>query len=205
MTEHEILSIEDDADRADAAAAFLDRQPPNPSFLNALIRDRYDVIRAEVLDFALIGRLRLERATLRDLAQKESSQIVRGRLKLYLMLLGFDEEVALIESRTFEDAGRRDEPWDRGCRYIARRDGKSLLALSILLFDDDYGVAETSLDLMLLLAIGIHRKILQGLLEAATYVSEVKISKARLDTAYRLLASEKPPQSSLAEIRVQLS
>ncbi len=205
MTEHEILSIDDDADRADAVAAFLDRQQPSHRFLNALIKDRYDVIRAEALDCAIVGGISLDRVTLAELAMKEAEPIVRGRLKLYLMLFSFVEEAALIEGRGFQDAGSRDEPWEQACRYFAHRDGESFLAFSRLLFADDYGVAETSLDLMLLLSIGMHRKMLKALLEAAAYLSELRISKARLDAARQMLATESPPASNMAEIRAQLS
>jgi hypothetical protein len=121
------------------------------------------------------------------------------------MLFGFVEEVALIESRRFQDTGSRDEPWCKGCRYFSNRDGKSFLALSSLLFEDDYAVAETSLDLLLLLSIGIHRQILKALLDSATYLSEFRISQARLDSARRMLETENPPASSITEIRAQLS
>lgn len=205
MTEEEILLIKDDADRADAVAAFLESAEPTPSFLNALAKDRYDVIRADALDCAITGAVSLDRDILGALAREEVAPLVRGRLKLYLTLSQMDEEAALIGDRVFADWGKRDEPWVQACEYCARRDGQSFLAMSRLLFEDDYGVAEICLDLMLLLMVGLHRKMLDALLAASTCLPELRISKMRLVEARQLLANETLPSLGIADFKAQLS
>lgn len=205
MTELEILSISDDAARADVVAAHLDKVKPSRTFLDALSRDPYDVIRAEALDCAITGSIPLNREMLRQLAQTEKSQLVRGRLKLYLKLSSLEDELTVIRRRTFADADKRDEPWERACDYCERRDGRSFLAITRFLFDDDYGVAEISLDLLLLLAVGLHRRLLEATVTAAASTRGVRISRQRLAEARELLANESTKPLGLAEIRTQLA
>lgn len=202
--ESKILTISDAADRAAALGAYLDRQMPSAAFLESLLADGYDVVRAEALDCAVTGQVPLSRPTLAEMAQAEESPIVRGRLKLYLCVSGYDSELSLLTERRFADADLRDEPWERGCGYWQRRDGRSFLALAEMLFEDDYGVAEIALDLLLLLATGVHRKLLETIIMTGSMVEGIRVSQGRLSEAQRELAAEPPLPLTAAEIRRQL-
>lgn len=202
--ESKILKISDAADRATALGAYLDRRIPSPAFLEALLADDYDVVRAEALDCAITGFVPLSRQRLADMTQVEESPVVRGRLKLYLCVSGYDSELLILRNRQFADENLRDEPWERGCEYWQGKSSRSFLALAVMLFEDDYGVTETALDLLLLLATGIHRRLLETIITVCLTAEGIKVSRVRLSEALRELA-EPPAQPLTAnEIRSQL-
>jgi hypothetical protein len=205
MTEGDILLIADDADRSDAVAAFLEQGQPAPWFLNALTKDHYDVIRAEALDYAITSNMSLDYGVLKALVHDEVAPLVRGRLKLYLTISGLEEEASVIRGRVFSDVGKRDKPWDLACDYFVRKDGSSFLAMSRLLYEDDYGVAEITLDLMMLLTFGLHRKLFDALLRVSSDLPELRISRERLAEACEILAEEALPPLSISDLKAQLA
>lgn len=142
-----LLAISEPADRAQAIGEYADKEW-SAEFLAKAMRDDFDAIRAEGLDYAIVNAISMDDALLTELALTEESRTVRGRLEFYLTLDSNAEQLSTLRSRAFADADDYDEMWSAASRYVTERTDRSFAELTAYLHSQRRDTSSMALDLL---------------------------------------------------------
>lgn len=199
------FAIFDPAERAEALVHMMNEASPSPQLVRRMLADPYDVIRAEALDFLITNRTQLLESDLLFLAVDEKSPIVRGRARFYFALMDFHRALSIISEREFSDFSEYDKVWWSACDYVLQRDLGAFTELSSFLFSDSYDTTGTSLDILVEITTGFHRRLLVALLEILAEQAGIsKINLSRVYEAIKTINSEPKQQIDLLKLRAEL-